>query len=210
MNTLLLLILLTNLRLLASSRIHACVRWVAAQGVLLGLLAVVGRAGHITLPGFFFALLAAAIKGWVFPWLIFRAIRESDIRREMEPYVGYNLSLAIGLAALGLAFWLGGRLPLPQSAPGPLFVPVAFFSMFAGLFLIVSRKKAVTQALGYLVMENGIYLFGAVAVTDEPLLVELGVLLDLLVAVFVMGITMFHIQRDVESLDANQLTQLRD
>ncbi|MBP7830025.1 MAG: hydrogenase [Kiritimatiellae bacterium] len=209
MNTLLILILLTNLRLLVSSRIHACVRWVAAQGILLGLLAVVGRQDHITLLGILFALFTAAIKGWVFPWLIFRAIRESEIRREMEPYVGYNLSLAIGLAALGVSFWLGRRLPLP-GLPGPLFVPVAFFSMFAGLFLIVSRKKAVTQALGYLVMENGIYLFGVVAVRDEPLLVELGVLLDLLVAVFVMGITMFHIQRDVESLDADQLTQLRD
>jgi len=124
--------------------------------------------------------------------------------------VGYNLSLAIGLVALGLSFWLGGRLPLPADLAGPLIVPTAFFSMFVGLFLIVSRRKAVTQALGYLVMENGIYLFGILVLRDEPLLVELGILLDLLVAVFVMGITIFHLQRDVENLDADQLTQLRD
>ena len=76
--------------------------------------------------------------------------------------------------------------------------------------LIVSRRKALTQVLGYLVMENGIYAFGVGLVPGTPVLVELGILLDVLVAVFVMGITIFHINREFEHLDTSRLTTLSD
>ena len=110
-----------------------------------------------------FALLAAgtiAIKGVVFPWLLFRAIREAEIAREIEPYVGYVASLVAGVVALGASFWMCTRLPIPEDIASPWLVPVSFFSIFAGLFLIVSRKRAVNQVLGFLVLENGIYTFG--------------------------------------------------
>jgi hydrogenase-4 component E len=89
-------------------------------------------------------------------------------------------------------------------------VPVALFTSLAGLFLIVSRKKALTQVLGYLVLENGIYAFGVGVVQGTPMLVELGVLLDVFVAVFVMGITIFHINRQFDHIDTDQLATLKD
>jgi hydrogenase-4 component E len=91
----------------------------------------------------------------------------------------------------------------------PLIVPVAFFTIMSGLFLIISRKKALTQVLGYLDQENGIYAFGVALVRQQPMLVELGILLDIFVAVFVMGIAMFHINREFDSIDTDQLSRLR-
>jgi hydrogenase-4 component E len=82
--------------------------------------------------------------------------------------------------------------------------------IFTGLFLIVSRRKALMQVLGYIVLENGIYAFGVALVVESPLLVELGVLLDVFVAVFVMGITMFHLSRAFDDIDTDQLAMLKD
>ncbi len=91
-----------------------------------------------------------------------------------------------------------------------LLVPVALSSILIGLFLIVSRKKAVNQVLGFLVLENGIFTFGVGLMRELSLLVELGVLLDVFVAVFVMGIMIFHISREFNHLDTDRLSTLRD
>jgi len=88
---------------------------------------------------------------------------------------------------------------------------VAIFTMMTGLLLLTTRRKALTQVVGYLALENGIYTFGvAVARDGSPWLVELGILLDVFVAVFVMGIAIFHISREFDHIDADQLTALKD
>jgi hydrogenase-4 component E len=99
----------------------------------------------------------------------------------------------------------------PPGADGTKFlVPVALFTTMVGLLVIVGRKKAVMQALGYLVMENGIYAFGLAFAVEEPLLVEMGVLLDVFVAVFVMGIAIHHISREFDHIDTDRLSALKD
>jgi hydrogenase-4 component E len=99
---------------------------------------------------------------------------------------------------------------LRDSVGSQLAVPVSVFSILIGLLLIVSRNKALTQVLGYLVLENGIYIFGVTLVRDQPWLVETGILLDVFVAVFVMGIAIFHISREFDHMDVDQLTVLKD
>ena len=208
----LVLVVLSNLKLLGSSRLGASIRVVAAQGVVLGVLPLLAH-GHGQELSLHFALLALGtilIKGIAFPWFLFRAIREAEIAREIEPYVGYAASLVAGAVVLGLSFWLCTRLPVPGNVASPWLMPVSFFSIFAGLFLIVSRKRAVSQVLGFLVLENGIYTFGVGAVMKTPFLVEVGVLLDVFVAVFVMGITIFHINREFDHIDTGRLSALKD
>ena len=85
----------------------------------------------------------------------------------------------------------------------------SIFLILVGLFLIIGRRKALMQVIGYLVLENGIFVFGVITVVEAPLLVELGVLLDAFVAVFVMGIAIFHINREFGSMDVDRLTALR-
>ena len=194
----LIFIVLTNLMLLGLSRLGACIRVVAAQGVALGLLPLLFDSGSVELNHLFFAVAIITLKGAVFPWMLMRTLREVSAQREIEPFVSYGLSLVIGTIALVVCIALGSRLPLPEPAMSSLIVPVAFFTIMS-----------LTQVLGYLVLENGIYAFGVALVNKQPMLVELGILLDVFVAVFVMGIAIFHINREFDHIDTDKLSGLR-
>ena len=202
-------LVLSNLLLLASSRLRAWVRIVAAQGLALGLLPILAEPGEWPLRVILLAAASIGLRGVVFPWLLNRALRDANVRREVEPYVGYTLSLLFGVAGLGAALWIESRIRLADPAFSRLAGAVAVFTMLVGLFLIITRKKAISQVLGYLVMENGIYILGISLVTKVPMLVELGVLLDAFVAVFVMSIATYHISREFDHIDVDQLSALK-
>ncbi len=205
-------VLALDLLLVTSSRLMHCVRIVAVQGVLLGVLplaapgALTGHIGETV----FLAVMTLGIKGVLLPALLRRSILVVKVRREIEPYVGYSVSAAIFLAAVGGAFILCAGLPTPRQLVSPLALPAAFSTVFSGLFMIVTRKKAITQTIGFLVFENGICLFGMGLMLHHGLLVELGILLDVFVFVFVMGIAVFHIRRKFQHIDADKLSSLGD
>jgi hydrogenase-4 component E len=205
-------LVLTNLLLLGSSRLSVYIRVSAVQGIVLGFLPILT---HLHDSPYRIALLTGlglttmGVKGVLFPWLLFRALREANILREPKPFVGYTASIAIGIAALAVSVRVGARLPLPSEAFSPLAVPVGLFTFFVGLFLIISRRKALTQVLGYLVLENGIYTLGVALVAEVSVLVELGVLLDAFVAVFVMQIAIYHISHEFRSTDVDRLSRLK-
>jgi hydrogenase-4 component E len=209
-DSVLVFLVLTNFILLGSRRPAARIRLTAIQGLLLGLLTLLVHADDIRLRTLLLALGSTVVKAGFFPWLLRRAVRETDVRRGVEPFVGYTLSVLMGMLLLGLAIWMSSRLPLPSSQAGSLVVPVAFFCIFAGLLLVVSRKTALSQVLGYLVLENGVYTFGIALAYEQQLMVELGILLDLLVGVFVMGIIIFHISREFDHIDVHRLATLKD
>jgi hydrogenase-4 component E len=100
-------------------------------------------------------------------------------------------------------------LPVVGHQPGAL-IPVALATVMIGLIVLITRAKALTQVLGYLMLENGIYLFGLTQLERVPFLVEVGVLLDVFVAVFIMGIVVFHINREFDSISSTRLTELRE
>ncbi len=203
-------VVLSNLALTGLSSLGTCVRVMALQGMLLGLVtAGVNREG---LSAHLLVLIigTVTIKGLLFPRLLQRSVREAGIRQEVEPFVGFAPSLILGTLALPLAIWITGRLPRVQPAIPWLLVPTAFHAILVGLLLIVSRRKAVTQVLGYLAMENGIFIFGVGLARQATLLVEMGILLDVFVAVFVMGIAIFHISREFDHMDTDQLSLLKE
>lgn len=203
------IVVLSNLRLLGTSRLGECIRIVAVQGLLLGLLTILFHAGDLTLRVVLEASASMASKGIVFPWLLARAVRGTSVRRELDPIVGYTPSLLIGGLFLGVALWLGWKLPLPGPAGSPFLIAVSLHTIMVGLFVIVARRMAITQVLGYLAMENGIYAFGLAFAQREPLLVEMGILLDAFVAVFVMGIMIYHINREFDHIDTERLSELK-
>jgi hydrogenase-4 component E len=198
------IVLMTTLILLGSGRLVYCIRLVVVQGMAMSLLPLASPDN-----AWVFTLGTFAIKGVLLPWLLIRARRQADIYREDRPFIGFGSSLAVGVLLLAASFALGARLPLPTASVPPLVVPVAFFNLFAGLFLIIGRRTALTQVLGYLVMENGIYAFGMTFVSRQSILVELGALLDLAVGVFVMVLIIFHISRQFEHTDVDRLNHLR-
>lgn len=204
---LLLLIVLTDFAVLGMSRLSGCIRAMAIQGVLLGALALV-----IDDPRTVHAMVVATgtvlIKGIALPWLLRWAMREAAVRREVEPAIGYMASLFLGAAAVGGAFALAHRLPVVTRVE--LLVPIAFATVIVGLLVLVTRSKAITQVVGYVMLENGVYLFGLTQLSRVPFLVEVGVLLDVFVGVFVMGIVVFHINREFDSISAANLVELRE
>ncbi len=209
LDTLLVILLLSCFLLLGTSRLAAAVRMTAVQGFMIGLLPLAIEGGEIRLRVAILAALIAVLKAGVFPWLLMRTVRSAGTTHEERPLVGYGLSTLLGVAAVGAAFWLDSRLPFSAEAHSKLVVPVAFSVMATGLFLMVARRTAICQVLGYLTLENGIYIFGLAIVSGIPMLVELGVLMDMFVAVFVMGIAIFRISREFDHIDAAQLTSLK-
>lgn len=211
----LIFVVLTNLMLLGTSRRRSCIRMVAAQGILLGILPLQIDPEHgLTPSAIILALASIVLKGMVFPKLLLKAERTAGVKREFQPIIGYSLSIVLGIMFLAFSMWLGSRLKLPAelaaTAGAQLAVPVSLYSILIGMLLIISRNKALTQVLGYLVMENGIYIFGVTFVREQPWLVETGILLDVFVAVFVMGIAIFHISREFDHMDVDQLSVLKD
>lgn len=204
------LLILTNLYLLGSSRIAACIRSVAIQAVLLGVISLLAHWNDAGIRLFLLAGVSTVIKAGILPWMLRRAVREVGVQHEVEPIIGFTTSLLLGLGLLGAALHLAGKLPRPANDSTTFLVSVAMFTTMVGLLLIVSRRKAVMQTLGYLAMENGIYAFGLAFAIEEPLLVEMGVLLDVFVAVFVMGIAIHHISREFDHIDTDRLSALKD
>jgi len=206
----LVILMLTNLWLLGSSRLLSCIAAVSVQGALLGLLPLVIG---IDVPVWRLILQAGisiGFKGIALPLLLLRAARSVDVRREVEPFVGYSASLLIGVAVLTVSLFIGLRLPIQGGAAPLLLVPAALFTALTGLFIIVGRRSAIVQALGYLAMESGIAAFGLALAEQEPLLIEMGTFLDAFVAIFVMGITIYHISREFDHIDADRLSSLKD
>lgn len=202
-------IMLTNFTLVATSRINKAIQVAAAQGILLGLMPLpmgLGRHPHILV----MSAAAIAVKGWLIPLLLRRALRRVQIHREVDPIIGYTASLLLCAAGTGLSLGLAHNLPLKAGTAPTFLVPAALATLFTGFLLLISRRKALTQVVGYLVLENGIYLFGLLLVEDMPVLVETGILLDLFVGVFVMGIVINHIRTAFDSTDTRHLAELKD
>jgi hydrogenase-4 component E len=198
-----------NLWALASSRLPTLISAMAAQGVALGVMPPLMEE-HADWRMWLVAAATVAGKGLVIPALLRRAMRAAHIDREVEPLVGFVPSLLLGAGGTIAAVALSRLLPLLPEHRGSLVVSGALASVLTGFVLLIGRTKAIAQVCGYLILENGIYLFGLLLIHSTPLLVEAGILLDVTVGVFIIGIIVDRIQRAFDSLDTRKLTTLRE
>jgi len=205
----LVVVLLMNFLALGTSWMRFCIRAVTVQGVLLSLLPVLvhrdaGREAIVI------AVVAAALKGILIPSLLFKAMRDVHIRHEVEPFVGFVPSLFLCAVGTGLATLFAGSLPLAPEHRGTLLVPASLSTILSGFLVLTTRRKAITQVVGYLMLENGVFIFGQLLIEAMPFMVEAGVLLDLFAGIFVMGIVINHIREEFSSLDTENLASLKD
>jgi hydrogenase-4 component E len=206
---LLILIVLLDFFALGASRMRAVIRATALQGVVLALVPLlVHQPVDLTLV--LVCVSTLAVKGFVIPLLLLRAIRDVTIRREVEPLIGFTTSLLLGGVGTGLAVVFADAMPLIEAHTGTRLVPASFATVLAGFLILTTRQKAVMQVAGYMILENGVFLFGLLLLDAMPVFVELGVLLDLLVGVFVMGIIMHRIQRTFSTISTAHLSSLRE
>jgi len=206
--SLLILAVVMNFLAIGTGSLRACIRAAALQGFLVSVFALIFTGVTVRLA--LLVLVAAIIKAVVIPSMLFRALREVHIRHEVEPYLGLVPSVLMCAVGTGLAMVFADNLPLAREHHELLVVPAALSTMFAGFLLLTTRRKAISQVTGYLVLENGIFVFAQLLHEAMPLLVEVGVLLDLIVGIFVMGIVINHIQREFSSLDTERLSVLKD
>jgi hydrogenase-4 component E len=206
---LLVVILVTNFLVLGTSRLRAAINATAMQGALLAAVTVFVHGGF-AVRSILLAAGAFAIKSLFIPGMLHRALRDVAIRREIEPFISFVTSLLLGAVATGAAVLFAGRLPLAAEHHGSLLVPASLATVLTGFIVLTTRRKAITQVVGYLVLENGIYIMGLTLHDTMPFLVEVGILLDLLVAIFVIGIVINHINREFASLDVARLDTLKE
>ena len=139
-----------------------------------------------------------------------QALRRAEIKREVEPLISPLTSIVLGATATAFAVLSAGQLPLAGDSEHALFVPTSIATVLVGFILLTTRFKALTQVVGYLVLENGIFIFGLLLVEAMPLVVEMGVLLDLVVGIFVISIIVNHINEAFSSLDTRRLVSLKE
>ena len=205
----LVIVVLLNFLVLGASHIRTMINTVAGQGILLGVAMVLVHSE----PSVRLMLLAGGsivLKGVVFPRMLLHAMREVSIRREAQPHVGFIASLLLGAIGTGLAVVFARTLPITKEHATTLLVPASLSTVLAGFLVMATRLKAITQVIGFLVLENGIFIFGLLLLEAMPFLVEVGVLLDLFVAIFVMGIIIHRINLAFASVDTQDLSLLKE
>ncbi|MBK5275730.1 MAG: hydrogenase [Desulfuromonadales bacterium] len=205
---LLVFVLLINILILGTRRTKIAIRAIATQGIVLGLLPLLTHSfqSHILIITIF-VLLA---KGVLIPWLLLGALKKIESNEDLQPFFGYSGNIMSGAVTTVLAFVFAAKLPLAAMHQGSLIVPAALATILAGFIALASRRKAINQVLGYLLLENGIFIFGLLLTEAMPLMVEAGALLDLIAGIFVMGLIIKQINREFASIDTSRMTALRE
>jgi hydrogenase-4 component E len=208
------LILVLQILMIAQRGLVTAIRAFGVQSFLLASIATTiayfNSAPHI----YAVAFLTLMLKAILLPVVLERMITKIDIRREIEPFVNVPISVIVsGLLTL-LAYIVAESLHRPDVPAGPatlghnvLAVAIAVFLL--GFFMMVNRRKALSQVLGLLTLENGLFLAAISLTYGMPLIVEIGIFFDVLVAVMVLGILMYRIRETFDSMDVSRLSRLK-
>lgn len=214
MNTLLspmvVFVAILDLLILGTSRVRSSVWLLAFQGFILGVISLLMQDAHFGFSTLSIIAGSTAARAVLFPWLLFRAYRSTRIGRIIDSAIPYPAAMLIGVAIIAYALWLSQRLPIERENMVPIIVPIAIATALIGLFLLVIRKQALSQVMGYIVLENGIHLLGLGLQIEEEMLVQLGIMLDIFVGVFVMGIMVYHIRQEFDDINVDRLSLLKE
>jgi len=185
--------------ILSNHRVTAMIRIFAIQSFVLSLLPLFLHASSISGRDIFIVIATMVLKAALAPSILFWAIRHVSMRSEIKPILGFGSSIILGVILIAGAFWVSSSLKLPGGKPASdLILPCSLSTVLLGFMIMVTRTRAVTQVLGYMIMENGIFLFAVSLFDVMPVLIEMGILLDIFVAVFIMAIVVNHINEEFE------------
>ena len=202
------MLLFTMLLILASGQLFRAIYAVAAQAVFLSMAGAVLAAATGNVDLWVIAGITILIKAILLPWLLIQVVRRVGIDREIQPVIPINITLALAAAIVVLSFWLSASLgPVRQAITGNA-LPVGLALTLLGVLVMASRRKALTQMVGLFAAENGIF-FTAMAVSQGmPLIIEIGVILDVVLGALVMGVMVLRVRSDVDT-DISDLESLK-
>lgn len=209
-NLLAAVILLLAFAMLAQRRVLQLVDLFALQGfaLFLSTLVMAFKTGQHHL--FYSAGLTLVLKVLLLPWILHRLIRKLHIKSEVEALINIPTTMLIGLGLVVIAFNVA--LPIAQLsstiARGTLGIALAVVML--AFLMMITRRKAITQVVGFLAMENGLFLAATSATYGMPMVVELGIALDVLVGMIILGVFFFQIRDQFDSLDIHHMEQLKE
>lgn len=209
LDTILALVLLSILFSFGFSLLPGLIKLLAFQGIIVSIVPLF--MGHVMTSGeVAFTLVTMAIRGIIIPMCIYQAIKKVAIRREVEPIIGYNASVLIGLAIVVAATFVSRKFTVPSISESALLLPTTITLLVSGMFLLIARRNAIAMVLGYIMMENGIYLVGTTFSVRALHIVEFGILLDILAAVMIMAIILQNIKYTFDDIDTAMLRTLKE
>lgn len=189
--------------------LFTAIRLYSVQSLLLGTVAFATGLAEQRHHLFITAALTVGLKGFLIPWFLMRVIDRIGIHREIEPFLNVPSSLLVclGLTVVGYRVSTG----LPEGAQGVTHhvIGVGLSMLLIGLFMMVTRKKAVTQILALLTVENAVFLIALGVTSGMPLVVELGISFDVILAVLILGVLVHRIVDRFESMDVSRLSKLK-
>jgi hydrogenase-4 component E len=209
-NLLAAMLLLIAFAMLSQRRILSLIKLFAWQGLVLSLstFVVAYSTGQHHL--YYSAGLTLVLKVLFLPWLLHRLMRKLNVRWDVETLINIPTTMLVGIALVIFSFNLAAPISQLSESITRGLIGIALASVLLSLLMMLTRRKAIPQVVGFLAMENGLFFAATSATHGMPLVVELGIALDVLVATFIFGIFFFQIRETFDSLDISHMEKLKD
>ena len=209
-NLLAAVLLLLSFAMLAQRRILSLIHLYTLQGVALVLanliLGVVTSDVHLIVS----AMLTLALKVGLIPWILYRLVQRLNVKTDVEPLLNIPATLLMGIVLVIIAFNVATPISQLASSVARGTLGIALACVLLSFMMMITRAKAIPQVIGFLSMENSLFFAAAAATNGMPMIVELGVGLDVLVGILILGVFMFQIREQFDSLDIHHLEKLKD
>jgi len=195
------LMLLTSFALLAQHRMLSVLHWFAGQGLLLAATAAVVAYGAGNEELYISALMALLLKGILLPWLLWKVIRKLHVHREVELLMNSSLTMLLALGITLFSFHIIQPIEKISHLATRSSMAIATACVLLGMLMMITRKKAITQVIGFLAVENALFFAAIGATNGMPLVVEIGIAFDVLIAALIFGLFFFQIRTTFDSLE---------
>ena len=204
------LMVLLAFAMLTQRRILSLINLFAAQGFVLVLSTLVVAYSTHQSHLYYSALLTLVLKVLLLPWIMHRLIRALNVRWDVETLINIPATMLIGIVLVIFAFALAAPISEMANTLTRATLGIAMASILLSFLMMIVRRKAVPQVIGFLAMENGLFFAATSATYGMPMVVELGIALDVLVGTFIFGIFFFHIREQFDSLDIRHMEKLKE
>ena len=209
-NLLAAVLLMVSFAMLSQRRILTLIHLYTLQGVALVLtnlvLGFVTDDVHLYISG----MLTLVLKVGLIPWILYRLVQRLNVKTDVETLLNIPTTLLIGIVLVIVAFNVATPVSQLASSVARGTLGIALACVLLSFMMMITRSKAIPQVIGFLSMENGLFFAAAAATNGMPMIVELGIGLDVLVGILILGVFMFQIREQFDSLDIHHLEKLKD
>jgi hydrogenase-4 component E len=204
------ILLLLSFAMLSQRRILSLIHLYTLQGLTLVSANLV--LGYVTADSHLYisAMLTLVLKVGLIPWILYKLVQRLNVRTDVEPLLNIPATLLVGIVLVIIAFNLASPISQLASSVARGTLGIALACVLLSFMMMITRAKAIPQVIGFLSMENGLFFAAAAATNGMPMIVELGIGLDVLVGSLILGVFMFQIREQFDSLDIHHLEKLKD